>query len=84
MMGVPLESPANVLVDNNSVVKSATIPTSILQKKHVAICYHFIHEAVVANYIRIAFIPSEENLADMFTKPLGATKLKTFCNRVLY
>jgi hypothetical protein len=84
MMGVPLEGPANVLVDNNSVVKSATIPKSTLQKKHVAICYHFVRKAVAANYIRIAFIPSEENLADMLTKLLGATKLKTFCNHVLY
>lgn len=84
MMGVPLEGPANVLVDNNSVVKSSTIPSSTLAKKHVSICYHFVREAVAAGYIRIAFIPSEENLADMLTKPMGAMKLKTFCQRILY
>ena len=84
MMGVPIEGPANVLVDNDSVVKNATNPASTLQKKHVSICYHFVREAVAANIIRIAFIPSAENLADMFTKPLGAMKLKTLIQRVLY
>ncbi len=84
MMGVPLEGPANVLVDNDSVVKNSTIPTSIIQKKHNSICYHFVREAVASKCIRIAFIPSSENLADMLTKPMGATKLKDFCERILY
>ena len=84
MMGVPIEGTTNVLVDNSAVVKNATVPTSTLQKKHVSICYHFVREAVAAGYIRIAFVPSEENLADMLTKPLGATKLKAYCNRILY
>jgi hypothetical protein len=34
--------------------------------------------------MQIAFIPSQENLADMFTKPLGAMKLKSLCHRILY
>jgi len=41
MMGVPIEGPANVLVDNDSVVKNFTIPSSTLQKKHNSICYHY-------------------------------------------
>jgi hypothetical protein len=84
MMGVPLEGPANVLVDNDSVVKNSTIPSSTLQKKHNSICYHFVREAVAARYIRIAYIPSAENLADILTKPVGASKLKEFCQRILY
>ncbi len=84
MMGIPLEGPANVLVDNESVYRNATIPTSTLQKKHNSICYHYIREAVAAGCLRIAHVPSEENLADMFTKPLGAHKLKAFCQRILY
>jgi hypothetical protein len=84
MMGVPIDGPANVLVDNDSVVKNSTTPWSMLQKKHNSICYHFVREAVTARIIHIAFIPSSENLANMLTKPLGATKLKGFCHRILY
>lgn len=84
MMGIPLEGSANVLVDNDTVVKNATIPSSTLQKKHNAICYHFVREAVAWEIIRMAFVPSSENLADMFTKMLGATKLHNFCQNILY
>jgi hypothetical protein len=75
MMGVPLDGPANVLVDNESVVKNSTIPSSTLQKKHNSICYHYVREAVAAGCIQVAYISSDQNLADMLTKPLGATKL---------
>jgi len=34
--------------------------------------------------MRIAYVPSQENLADVLTKPLGATKLKNFIQRILY
>jgi len=32
MMGVPIENSANVLVDNETVVKNSTIPSSTLQR----------------------------------------------------
>jgi hypothetical protein len=84
MMGVPIKGAANVLVDNNSVVQNSTIPTSTLQKKHNASCYHYAREAVAAKCIRIAYVPSNENLADLLTKPMGASKLKHFVQRILY
>jgi hypothetical protein len=84
MMGVPIEGPANVLVDNDSVVKNSTIPSSTLTKKHNSICYHYVREAVAAKCMRIAYVPSQENLADVLTKPMGATKLKNFIQRILY
>jgi hypothetical protein len=84
MMGIPLEGPANVLVDNETVMKNSTIPSSTLQKKHNAICYHCVREAVACGIIRVAHIPSDQNLADMFTKMLGATKLHAFCQQILY
>jgi hypothetical protein len=84
MLGIPLDGPENVLVDNNTVIKNSTIPSSTLQKKHNSICYHFVREAVASNIMRTAYIPTDENLADMFTKMLGATKLKSMIQRILY
>jgi len=84
MFGVPIKGAANVLVDNDTVIKNATIPSSMLQKKHNAICYHFVREAVAASILRIAYIPSGENLADLLTKFLGAHKLKDMIQCILY
>jgi hypothetical protein len=84
MMGVPIDGPANVLADNGTMIKNSTIPSQALRKKHNAICYHYVCEAVTACIIHIAYIPTMENLADMFTKPLGATKLHGFMQKILY
>ena len=79
MMGVPIDGPANVFGDNGSVITNATVPSSTLKKKHNAICYHHVREAVAAKTVRIAYIPTGSNLADMFTTSLGGSKLHEFC-----
>jgi hypothetical protein len=84
MFGIPIEGPANVFCDNKSVVTNSTIPTSTLKKKHNSIAYHRVRESVAANIIRIAKVHSKENLADLFTKPLGASDLKYLVQRILW
>jgi hypothetical protein len=84
MFGVEIDGPANILTDNLSVVQNSTIPSSTIKKKHNSICYHRVREAVAAGIIRIAHIPSKENLADMFTKPLPAFLLHILAQRILY
>ena len=74
MMGVPLDGPAMMLGDNMSVVLSTTVPSSVLKKKHNAICYHRVWEAIAAGILRFAHIPSETNLSDVLSKPLEFTK----------
>jgi hypothetical protein len=52
--------------------------------RELKVYYHFVRENIAANVMRVTYIPSLENLADMFTKLLGATKLKALAQRVLY
>jgi hypothetical protein len=54
------------------------------QKKHNAIAYHCVREAVAAGTIRIAWEPSDTNIADMLTKCLGGPTLAQMCARVLW
>jgi hypothetical protein len=84
MMGVPLDGPTNVFGDNSSVITNATVPSSTLKKKHNAICYHRVREAVAAKIICITYIPTDQNLADILPKPLGGSKLHEFCKKILY
>jgi hypothetical protein len=42
MFGIPINGPALVYCDNQSVVKNVTIPESIWSKKHNAINYHAV------------------------------------------
>jgi hypothetical protein len=66
--GVPINGPCNVFCDNNAVVKNTSIPESVLQKKHNAVNYHIIREAVAAGILRIGKEDTETNIADAFTK----------------
>jgi hypothetical protein len=84
MFGVPIDGPTNMYIDNNSVVLNSTHPESVLKKKHNAIAYHRVQEAVAAGTIRIAYEPSETNLADLLTKLMTGAQLKELCKRILH
>ena len=40
MFGVPIDGATSVMSDNQSITKNATVPASMLSKKHNSICYH--------------------------------------------
>lgn len=84
MFGIPIDGPTNVFCDNQSVVTNASIPHSVLNKKHNAVCYHRVREAIASNIIRIAKEPGTENLADLFTKQLSGPKRRQYLRRLTY
>jgi hypothetical protein len=67
---VALDGPALMLGDNISVVLNTTIPSSVLKKKHNAIAYHRVREAIAARIMKFSYIKSEENVSDVLKKPL--------------
>ena len=83
-MGFPIDGPAEVLCDNQSVVTNTSVPASVLNKRHNAICYHRVREAQAAEIIRTGWIPGELNLADLLTKTTMAGNVKDgFIRRIL-
>ena len=73
MLGVQLEEQTMMLGDNMSVVLNTTIPSSSLKKKHLACAYHRVREAIAGKFVKFGHIKSEQNLADIGTKPLDTT-----------
>jgi len=74
-LGVPLDGPAYMFGDNKSVVLSASIPTHGLNKRHNALAFHRVREAIAAKTIlRFFHIGTKQNPADCETKALpGST-----------
>jgi hypothetical protein len=66
---VALNGPELILGDDKSVVLNNTVPSSVLKKKHNAIAYHLVREAIAARIMRFAYIKSEENVSDVLKKP---------------
>ena len=62
----------HIFVDNQSAIALAKNTVLHQRTKHIDIkyMYHFICVEVQKGYILLRYIPSEQNLADMFTKPI--------------
>ena len=71
--GVPIDGPAEVFCDNKSIVTNASVPVSVLNKGHNAICYHIVREAQASQIIRMVWIDGDMNIADLLTKTTLAT-----------
>jgi hypothetical protein len=84
MMGIPIEGPADVLCDNEAVVKNSSIPESTLKKKHLSICYHLVREAAAAMIIRVGWERGTSNLADILTKLMPGSKKRELAGMILY
>jgi hypothetical protein len=77
MLGVPIEGPAKMLGDNKSVIMSTTILSLALKKKHNAVAYHCVREAIAAGIITFTHVESKRNYADILTKALGNEQFMT-------
>ena len=84
MFGVPISEPAAIMCDNQGVVKNASIPDSTLTKRHNAINYHVIREAVAAGIITIGKEDTKSNLADLFTKVLPQERRNQLLSYMTY
>ena len=75
-LGVQVTRPTAVIGDNAAVIINATIPESLLNKKHVAISYHKTWDCVAAGVVHPLKIDSKFNFADALTKPLSVKQFK--------
>ncbi|MGH7955201.1 MAG: Ty1/Copia family ribonuclease HI, partial [Gloeomargaritales cyanobacterium] len=67
-LGVPLDGPAWMFGDNQSVVTNSTIPHSTLNKRHNALSYHRVREAIAAKVMHFVHLDGKQNPADCMTK----------------
>ena len=65
-----------LLCDSESVVKLATNPVQHSRTKHIDVRNHFLRDHVGKGDITICAIGMEDQLADIFTKPMDEEK---FC-----
>ena len=70
-LGVPIVERAVMFGDNQSVVTSSTLPHSALNKRHNALSYHRVREAIAAGIVSFFHIDGKSNPADIVSKHWG-------------
>jgi hypothetical protein len=71
--------PQTIHIDNNSALDLAKNPKHHDRTKHIDIRYHFIREVIENGQVALQYIPTRENVADIFTKPLPREPHKQHC-----
>ena len=67
-LGVPIRDKSYVFGDNKTVIDSLPTPHAKLHKRHNALSFHRVREAVASKFIMIFHIPGECNPADILSK----------------
>jgi len=70
-MGMKVKLPIIVRVDNLGAVFMSENVSVSQRTKHVDIRYRFVQEFVLDGFIKVMFVKTEDNDADIFTKNLG-------------
>ncbi|CAN1345666.1 Retrovirus-related Pol polyprotein from transposon TNT 1-94 [Linum perenne] len=64
------DSPTSLFCDNTSAINISKNPVLHSRTKHIDVKYHFLRDLVSQKIIDIKFIPTDFQLADIFTKAL--------------
>jgi len=63
--------------DNTSAINISKNPVQHSRTKHIDIRHHFIHDLVESSEVAFMFIPTENQLVDILTKPLDGIRFES-------
>jgi hypothetical protein len=74
--------PTIIHSDNQSCVKLFENLVFHDRSKHIEIKYHYIRDMVQRKAVHMQYLPTHEQIADIFTKPLAKMKFEYFRERL--
>jgi hypothetical protein len=83
-LGVHVFQKTYMFGDNQAVVTNSTIPHSSLSKRHNALAYHRVCEAIAAKIIGYYWIDGKSNPADIVSKHWGYQQIYQLLQPILF
>lgn len=74
--------PINIFCDNQSAISLAQNNGYSARSKHIDIRHHYVRQKVNEKKCILHHVSTEENAADMFTKPLPKQKFQHCCELI--
>lgn len=77
-LGISQAEATSLFIDSQSAIKLAKNPVFHSKTKHVDTKYHHIRSLIAKDVLKPVYCPSEDQISDIFTKPLGRIKFTKF------
>jgi hypothetical protein len=77
-IGIQAPMAGKLWYDNLGAKYLSSIPVFHARTKHIEVDYHFVRERVMRNLLQIDFVPTGDQVADGFTKPITVRQLENF------
>ncbi|PKU70954.1 Retrovirus-related Pol polyprotein from transposon TNT 1-94 [Dendrobium catenatum] len=61
-----------IYVDNKSAIALSKNPVYHKRNKHIDVRFHYIRDHIKDKEVQVEYVKSEDQIADIFTKPLAA------------
>ena len=75
---IPIQFLIPLLVDNQSTIALTENPIFHACSKHNEVCHHWMHEKTGDGTIQLEYVPTVDQVADIFTKLLNLEKFQKF------
>ena len=75
-LGVGQETATTIYTDSQSALVVARNPVFHARTKHIEVHYHYVRERLSVGKISLVYVPTQDNLVDLFTKALPLRSLK--------
>ena len=83
-LGVPIREKSYVFGDNKTVIDTSSTPHAKLHKRHNALSFHRVREAVASKYVTIFHLSGEYNPADILSKHWAYASVWRTMNALLF
>jgi hypothetical protein len=77
-IGIQAPKAGKLWCDNLGAKYLSSNPVFHTRTKHIEVDYHFVRERVMRNLLQIDFVPTGDQVADGFTKPITVRQLENF------
>jgi hypothetical protein len=82
-LDLKIETPTMIYVDNQSAIKISENDTAHDRTKHIDIRHFYIRDLIESGEVKLAWVPTELQLADIFTKPLTPSTFTSIRDKLI-